>query len=239
MSVIEVNNISKIYGFGDATTYALEDVSLKIEKGEFVAIMGHSGSGKSTLMNILGILDKPSHGTYLLGGKNVSKLTPKQKAIARREKIGFIFQSFNLLPKMNAVENVALPLLYKGLPHVKRLKKAEEMMDKVGLKDKQYYQPNQLSGGQVQRVAVARALINRPALVLADEPTGNLDTDGSHKVVKLLSDIHNGGNTIVMVTHNPDLTRYCDRIIHMKDGKIKSDEKQKPEKRKKKKGNKS
>lgn len=220
MSVIEVKELSKVYGFGDATTVALDGVDLEIKKGEFVAIMGPSGSGKSTLMNIIGLLDKPTHGTYHLNGKDVSKLKAKQQSKTRREKIGFIFQSFNLLPRMTAVENVALPLMYQGMSHVKRLTRAEELMANVGLKERQYYYPSQLSGGQVQRVAVARALANKPSIVLADEPTGNLDSKSSMGVMELLRDIHKGGNTIVMITHNPELTLYCDRVILMRDGKI-------------------
>jgi len=220
MTVIQATGLSKVYGFGDATTVALDNVDLEIKKGEFVAIMGPSGSGKSTLMNIIGLLDKPTHGTYLLDGKDVSRLNQKQQARMRRENIGFIFQSFNLLARMTAVENVALPLMYKGVSHVKRMDIAAQMMENVGLKDRQYYYPNQLSGGQVQRVAVARALANKPSIVLADEPTGNLDTKASLKILKLLKEIHLGGNTIVMVTHNPELTLYCDRVILMKDSKI-------------------
>jgi putative ABC transport system ATP-binding protein len=220
MSVIEATGLSKVYGFGDATTVALDNVDVEIKKGEFVAIMGPSGSGKSTLMNIIGLLDKPTHGSYHLDGKDVSRLNQKQQAKFRRENIGFIFQSFNLLPRMTAVENVALPLMYKGVSHVKRMTMAEKMMDNVGLKDRQYYYPNQLSGGQVQRVAVARALANKPSIVLADEPTGNLDSKASLNILKLLHEIHLGGNTIIMVTHNPELTLYCDRVIMMRDGKI-------------------
>lgn len=220
MSVIQATGLSKVYGFGDATTIALDNVDLEIKKGEFVAIMGPSGSGKSTLMNIIGLLDKPTHGTYLLDGKDVSRLNQKQQARMRRENIGFIFQSFNLLARMTAVENVALPLMYKGVSHVKRMDIAAQMMENVGLKDRQYYYPNQLSGGQVQRVAVARALANKPSIVLADEPTGNLDTKASLKILKLLKEIHIGGNTIIMVTHNPELTLYCDRVIMMRDSKI-------------------
>jgi len=220
MSVIHATGLSKVYGFGDATTVALDNVDIEIKKGEFVAIMGPSGSGKSTLMNIIGILDKPTHGTYLLDGKDVSGLSQKKQAKVRRENIGFIFQSFNLLPRMNAVENVALPLMYKGVSHVKRMTQAEKMMENVGLKDRQYYFPNQLSGGQVQRVAVARALVNKPSIVLADEPTGNLDTKASLNILELLKEIHKGGNTIIMITHNPELTVFCDRVILMRDGKI-------------------
>ncbi len=220
MSVIEVKELSKVYGFGDATTIALDNISLEIKKGEFVAIMGPSGSGKSTLMNIIGMLDRPTHGTYHLSGKDVSRFGAKMQSKTRRENIGFVFQSFNLLPRMTAVENVALPLMYQGMPHVKRLTRAESMMENVGLKDRQYYYPNQLSGGQVQRVAVARALANKPSIVLADEPTGNLDSKSSMSIMKLLRDIHKGNNTIIMVTHNPELTLYCNRVILMRDGKV-------------------
>ena len=223
MSVIELKDISKIYGFGDATTVALDSVSLVIERGEFVAIMGPSGSGKSTLMNVIGLLDRPTHGTYHLDGRLANKVRGKARAKVRREKIGFIFQTFNLLKRMNVVENVALPLMYKGTPHVKRLNRAAKVLKSVGLEDRQYYMPNQLSGGQVQRVAVARALVNKPSMVLADEPTGNLDTKSSENIMNLLKEVHDNGNTIVMITHNPELAKYADRIITLVDGKIDSD----------------
>lgn len=224
MPVIEIEELSKLYGFGDATTVALDDVSLTIEKGEFIAVMGPSGSGKTTLMNMLGLLDKPTHGVYKLNGKNVSRLTRNRQAKARRDNIGFIFQSFNLLPKLTVVENVALPLAYKGRRQVKRLKAADRVLEQVGLSDRDSYLPNQLSGGQLQRASIARALVNNPSIIIADEPTGNLDSVSARVVMELLSDIHKVGNTVIMVTHNPSLTRYADRIIYMLDGSIVYDE---------------
>ena len=202
---------------------ALEDVSLEVKKGEFVAIMGPSGSGKSTLMNMIGLLDHPTTGTYHLSGDDVSAYKDKQLAHVRRDKIGFIFQSFNLLPRLNALENVSLPLVYRTFDKVKMLDRAAQMLENVGLKDRQYYMPNQLSGGQVQRVAVARALVNQPSIILADEPTGNLDTASSTNIMELLVEINKGGNTIIMITHNSDLAEYASRVIHMVDGKIDSD----------------
>ncbi|MFO0881962.1 MAG: ABC transporter ATP-binding protein [Candidatus Saccharimonadales bacterium] len=224
MPVIKLENVSKVYGFGDATTLALDDVTLEVDKGEFVAIMGPSGSGKSTLMNIIGLLDRPSQGVYMLDGRNVSRLRNRSRAKARRDKIGYIFQSFNLLHRMTVIENVALPLAYKGMTTLKRLHRASDILDKVGLKSREYYYPRQLSGGQVQRVAIARALINKPSLLIADEPTGNLDTASSTVIMELLRDIHQGGNTIIMVTHNPDLTAYASRVVYMRDGRIHQDQ---------------
>ncbi len=225
MAVIELKEVSKVFGIGDATTVAIDDITLSVEKGEFVAVMGPSGSGKSTLLNIIGILDRPSHGIYLLNDKKVSRLRSTQRAKARRDHIGFIFQSFNLLPKLNVMENVALPLAYRGMSVTKRNKRASEMLEKVGLRLREYYYPRQLSGGQIQRVAIARALINRPSIVIADEPTGNLDTMASKQIMELLHDIHRGGNTIVMVTHNTELTAYASRIIYLRDGRIEYDKK--------------
>ena len=225
MVVIELQNVSKVFGFGDATTVAIDDINLTVEKGEFVAVMGPSGSGKSTLLNIIGILDRPSQGIYVLNERKVSRLRSTQRAKARRDHIGFIFQSFNLLPKLNVMENVALPLAYRGVSKTRRHKRAAEMLEKVGLHLKDYYMPRQLSGGQIQRVAIARALINRPSIVIADEPTGNLDSISSRQIMELLSDIHRGGNTIIMVTHNADLTEYADRIIYLRDGRIEYDKK--------------
>lgn len=222
MSVVKLEGITKVYGFGEAATLALDNVDLEISKGEFVAIMGPSGSGKSTLMNMMGLLDHPTTGTYHLSGENVADFKESKLAHIRRDRIGFIFQSFNLLPRLSALENVALPLVY-GARKIKRLEKAAELLEKVGLKDRQYYMPNQLSGGQVQRVAVARALVNHPALLLADEPTGNLDTHSSKDVMDLLQEINDGGNTIIMITHNPLLADYASRIVYMVDGKIVSD----------------
>mgnify|MGYP000034607719 CR=1 FL=1 len=224
MPIIEIEELSKLYGFGDATTVALDEVSLSIDKGEFIAVMGPSGSGKTTLMNILGLLDKPTHGVYKLNGKNIAKTTKNRQAKLRRDNIGFIFQSFNLLPKLTIVENVALPLAYKGTRQTKRLKAADRVLEQVGLSDRDSYLPNQLSGGQLQRAAIARALVNNPSIIIADEPTGNLDSVSARVVMELLSDIHKMGNTVLMVTHNPSLTRYADRIIYMLDGSIVYDE---------------
>ena len=224
MPLIELKDVSKLYGFGDATSVALDEVSLTIEKGECVAVMGPSGSGKSTLMNVIGLLDHPTHGNYMFGGKRVSRLSTNRRARIRRDRIGFIFQSFNLLGRLTALENTALPLLYRGLSTAKRNKVAREMLERVGLHDRCYYYPRQLSGGQTQCVAIARALVNTPELIIADEPTGNLDTESSRLVMELLSEIHKAGNTIVFVTHNPELTRYATRVVYMQDGMIRHDE---------------
>ena len=225
MPVIEIKEVSKLFGFGDAATIALDEVNFTVEKGEFIAIMGASGSGKSTLMNIIGLLDHPTHGVYMLNGRTASKLRVGQRAKQRRDNIGFIFQSFNLLPRLTAIENVALPLAYKGMTPVRRLKRAAEIMERVGLGDKEAFYPRQLSGGQIQRVAIARALVNNPSILIADEPTGNLDSLSSRVVMELLSEIHASGNTVLMVTHNPELTRYANRVIYMHDGAIIHDEK--------------
>jgi putative ABC transport system ATP-binding protein len=226
--VIELQNISKIFGVSDATTVALDNISLAVEKGEFVAIMGPSGSGKTTLMNLLGVLDSPTHGTYHLDGAPVANFSQRKRAKTRRNKIGFVFQSFNLLPRMNVIENVALPLTYKGLGLTRRLTNASKLLKTFGLQEREYYMPNQLSGGQLQRVAIARALVNNPAIILADEPTGNLDSKSSEIIMRELSEVHKRGNTIIMVTHNPNLTIYADRVIHMVDGRIASDTKHTP-----------
>lgn len=224
MPLIELQDVSKLYGFGDATTLALDEVNLSVNKGEFVAVMGPSGCGKSTLMNMIGLLDKPSHGQYRLDGKLVSRLSPAQAAKIRRDKIGFIFQFFNLLPKMTTLENVALPLAYKGINTTKRLKIASEMLDRVGVQSREYYLPGQLSGGQLQCVAIARALVNNPQIIIADEPTGNLDSTSSRLIMELLADIHKMGNTVLFVTHNPELTRFATRVVYMHDGGIIHDE---------------
>ena len=223
-SVISLKDVSKLYGFGDATTLALDEINLDIEAGEFMAIMGPSGSGKSTLMNIIGLLDRPTHGSYMLGSRSVARLRPNQRAKARRDRIGFIFQSFSLLPRLNVLENVALPLAYKGVPLTRRLKRAGVILEQVGLSDREYFMPRQLSGGQIQRVAIARALINDPNIIIADEPTGNLDSSNSRVFMELLSEIHKSGNTILLVTHNPELTRYANRVVYMHDGSIVHDE---------------
>jgi putative ABC transport system ATP-binding protein len=225
MALIELEDVSKLYGFGDATTLALDEVNLSIDRGEFVAVMGPSGCGKSTLMNLIGLLDRPSHGTYRLEGKGVAQLRPNQAAKIRRDKIGFIFQSFNLLPRLTALENVALPLTYKGMSSTRRLKLASQMLERVGIQSREYFLPGQLSGGQAQCAAIARALVNNPKLIIADEPTGNLDSASSRLVMELLADIHKMGNTILFVTHNPELTRYATRVVYMHDGSIIHDEK--------------
>jgi len=222
--VIVLKDVSKLYGFGDATTLALDEINLEIEPGEFIAVMGPSGSGKSTLMNIIGLLDRPTHGTYTLGNRAAARLRSNQRAKARRDKIGFIFQSFSLLPRLNVLENVALPLAYKSVPVTRRLKRAGVMLEQVGLGDREYFMPRQLSGGQIQRVAIARALINNPSIIIADEPTGNLDSSNSRVVMELLSEVHKSGNTILLVTHNPELTRYANRVVYMHDGSIVHDE---------------
>ncbi len=224
MNVIELQEVSKLYGFGDATTVALDNIDLEVKKGEFLAIMGPSGSGKSTLMNLIGLLDRPTSGSYQLSGKHVARLRPNKRAKARRDHIGFIFQNYNLLPKMTVIENVALPLAIRGTSNVRRLKNASALLEQLGLKEREYYLPTQLAGGQVQRVAIARALINQPSIILADEPTGNLDTANSETVMKLLSSIHKKGNTVLMVTHNSELTRYADRVIYLRDGRIEGDQ---------------
>ncbi|MES2971582.1 MAG: ABC transporter ATP-binding protein [Patescibacteria group bacterium] len=224
MPVIELEDVSKLYGFGDATTVALDEVNLTIESGEFVAIMGPSGSGKSTLMNMIGLLDRPTHGNYKLGERFVSRLRPNQRARFRRDTVGFVFQSFNLLNSANVLENVALPLAYKGMTKTKRLKQAGHILERVGLSDREYFYPYQLSGGQAQRAAIARALVNNPSIIIADEPTGNLDSASSRLVMELLSEIHQSGSTILMVTHNPELTRYATRVVFMRDGAVVNDE---------------
>jgi putative ABC transport system ATP-binding protein len=224
MALIELKEVSRLYGFGDATTLALNEVNVSIDSGEFVAVMGPSGSGKSTLMNLIGLLDRPTHGKYSLGNRSVERLRQNQRAKARRDKIGFVFQSFNLLANMTVIDNVALPMAYKGAMQTKRLKRASELLERVGLSDREYYFPKQLSGGQAQRVAIARALINNPQIIIADEPTGNLDSSSSRLVMELLSDLNKAGNTILMVTHNPELTRYATRVVFMHDGEIVGDE---------------
>lgn len=224
MALIELRDVSKLYGFGDATTLALDEVSLKIDQGEFVAVMGPSGCGKSTLMHIIGLLDRPTHGEYLLNGRHVARLSPTQAARIRRDTIGFIFQSFNMIPRMTVLENVALPLLYKGMSMTRRLQTASNMLERVGMKSREYFYPAQLSGGQIQCAAIARALVTDPKLIIADEPTGNLDSAGSRLVMELLSEVHRTGNTVLFVTHNPELTRYANRVVYMRDGVIVRDE---------------
>lgn len=223
-AIIDLHDVSKLYGFGDATTLALDEVNLTIEQNEFVAVMGPSGSGKSTLMNIIGLLDRPTHGEYKFNSRSAAKLNSDKRAKIRRDTIGFIFQSYNLLPRLTALENVALPLAYKGMSLSRRLKLASSMLERVGLQDREYYYPTQLSGGQIQCVAIARALVNDPKLIIADEPTGNLDSASARLVMELLTEIHKTGNTILFVTHNPELTRYSNRVVYMRDGSIIQDE---------------
>jgi putative ABC transport system ATP-binding protein len=228
MPIIELYELSKLYGFGDAATVALDEINLSVEPGEFVAIMGPSGCGKSTLLNMIGLLDRPTYGSYQLSGRSVARLRANRQARIRRDRIGFVFQSLNLLPSLTALENVALPLAYKGVSVVRRLRQASQMLDRVGMKQREYYLPTQLSGGQSQSVAIARALINEPSIIIADEPTGNLDSSASVLIMELLSEIHKNGTTILLVTHNPELTRYASRVVYMRDGSIVHDEPTQP-----------
>ena len=225
--IIKLRDLKKRFGVGDAENYALNGIDLKVKQGEFIIIMGPSGCGKTTLLNILGLLDRATSGDYILNNRNVVKLTRRRHAQIRSQKIGFIFQNFNLIPRLTVIENVALPLVYKGTRKTKRLKKASEILKQFHLSEREYYMPWQLSGGQTQRVAIARALVNEPSIILADEPTGNLDSKSSHIIMEELSDVHKKGNTIIMVTHNPDLMAYATRVITMFDGKIDTDTKNK------------
>ena len=222
-SVIDIKDVCKIYHVGTQEVHALRELTLHINKGEYVAIMGPSGSGKSTLMNVIGALDSPSSGNYVLNGKQVSDLSDEELATIRNTEIGFVFQTFNLLPKYNALENVMLPLVYAGIPKHDRLERAKYVIAKVGLSERSNHKPNELSGGQRQRVAVARALINNPAIILADEPTGNLDSKTSLDIMRLFQEIHAMGNTIILVTHEEDIAQHAHRIIRLKDGKVASD----------------
>ena len=227
MPVIQLENITKSYFMGKTALPVLHGISLTIEKNEFVALMGPSGSGKSTLMNILGCLDTPTSGKYLINGTDASAATDNELAHIRNKEIGFVFQSFNLLPRLTAFENVALPLIYAGMKKAEREKRTLEKIEAVGLTERMKHKPNELSGGQNQRVAFARALVNNPSIMLADEPTGNLDSKTSKEIMELLVEIHRLGNTVILVTHEEDIAAYAHRLIRLKDGLIESDVRQK------------
>jgi putative ABC transport system ATP-binding protein len=221
--IIKTSEISKIYQMGTQTVKALQSISIKIDRGEYVAFMGPSGSGKSTLMNIVGCLDTPTAGTYILNNKDVSHMTENELADVRNKEIGFVFQTFNLLPRATALENVALPLIYAGYGKSDRHDKAMQVLESVGLADRADHRPNELSGGQRQRVAIARALVNDPSIILADEPTGNLDSKTSYDIMDLFHDLHESGNTIIMVTHEDDIAHYAHRIVRLRDGLVETD----------------
>ncbi|MEY4703551.1 MAG: hypothetical protein RIR96_1448 [Bacteroidota bacterium] len=222
-SIIHLENITKSYFLGKQELPVLKGITTDIFKNEYVALMGPSGSGKSTLMNILGCLDSPSGGQYVLNGKDVSRMEDDELARVRNIEIGFVFQQFNLLPRLTAAENVALPLVYGGVSKKERMERAVEVLKKVRLEDRMTHKPNELSGGQCQRVAIARALINNPSIILADEPTGNLDSKTSHEIMEILGKIHQDGNTVVLVTHEEDISSFAHRVIRLKDGMIETD----------------
>ena len=223
MAIISIQDLAKTYVMGAATVHALKSITLDIARNEYVALMGPSGSGKSTLMNLLGCLDTPTSGEYELNGINVSTMVDSDLAEVRNREIGFVFQTFNLLPRLSSLENVALPLVYSGMSKSKRLARAQEVLDMVGLGDRVEHKPNELSGGQRQRVAIARALVNNPAIILADEPTGNLDTKTSIEIMGIFEEIHKNGNTVILVTHEPDIAEHAHRIIRLRDGLVESD----------------
>tara|TARA_E500000178_G_scaffold126147_2_gene125903 strand:+ start:1760 stop:2446 length:687 start_codon:yes stop_codon:yes gene_type:complete len=220
LNIIELKNIFKIYTLGKTKLYALNGVDLSIQKSDYLALMGPSGSGKSTLMNIIGALDTASSGTYILNQQEINQLNDNDLAQIRNKEIGFVFQSFNLLPRMTAIENVAIPLIYAGISKTERLERAEKALNSVGLSDRMSHKPNELSGGQRQRVAIARSLINNPSIILADEPTGNLDSKSSADIMNIFAEINEQGNTVVMVTHEEDIAQNAKRIVRMIDGKI-------------------
>jgi putative ABC transport system ATP-binding protein len=221
--LIKITNIKRDFVLGNEIVYVLKGIDLEINKGEYVALMGPSGSGKSTLMNLLGCLDTPTSGTYILNGKNVSHMKDDELAEIRNKEIGFVFQTFNLLPRTTALDNVALPMIYAGYSKSERSVRATEVLTQVNLVDRMDHQPNQLSGGQRQRVAIARALVNKPSIILADEPTGNLDSKTSLEIMKLFGDIHANGNTVILVTHEEEIAAYAHRVIRLRDGVIESD----------------
>lgn len=223
-TVIELKSLSRSYGYGEGITYALKDFDLTVKRGEFIMIMGPSGCGKTTLLNIIGLLDRPNFGSYILDGESVARLSGRKKAGLRSKKIGLIFQDFNLIPTLNVLDNVALPLTYAGVKsRSKRYIAADKILKRFHLEKREYFLPFQLSGGQKQRVAIARSLVSNPEIILADEPTGNLDSRSAHIVMEELKSLHEDGNTIIMVTHNPSLTTYATRVIHMLDGHIDTD----------------
>lgn len=224
-SIIHLEQIFKSYYLGKNELPVLKGISLDIHRNEYVALMGPSGSGKSTLMNILGCLDSPTQGRYILNGSDVSRMEDDELAAIRNKEIGFVFQQFNLLPRLTAAENVALPLVYGGVSRKERAERAAEVLKKVNLDDRMHHKPNELSGGQCQRVAIARALINNPSIILADEPTGNLDTKTSYEIMDILGNIHHDGNTVIIVTHEDDISKYCHRIIRLRDGIVETDRK--------------
>ncbi len=227
MSVISISNIRRDFKLGSEIVHVLKGIDLEIEKGDYVALMGPSGSGKSTLMNILGCLDTPTAGTYILNGHDVSQLSDNDLAEIRNKEIGFVFQTFNLMPRTSSLDNVALPMVYAGASKDERKKRATEVLQDVGLGDRMDHKPNQLSGGQRQRVAVGRALVNHPSIILADEPTGNLDTKTSIEIMNLFDEIHSRGNTVILVTHEEDIAEHAHRIIRLRDGVIESDQRNK------------